>query len=42
MLGRELKIPLPSQTPKVVGQKSKFVLLENILDVDIADADVTL
>ena len=42
VLGRELKIPQPSQTPNVDGQKSKFVLLEDILDADIADADITL
>ena len=42
VLGRELKVPPPSLMPKVVGQKSKFVLEEDILDADIADADVTL
>ena len=43
VLGYELKTPLPPhQRTKAVGQKSKFVLEEDILDVDIADADVTL
>ena len=43
VLGYELKTPLPlQQKPKVVGQRSKFVLEEDILDVDIADSDVTL
>ena len=42
VLGRELKVSPPSLKPKVVGQRSKFVLEEDILDVDIADADVTL
>ena len=42
MLGRELKIPLPSQAPKVVGQKPKVVLSEDILDAYIANADITL
>ena len=42
VLGRELKTPLPSQKPKVVGQRSKFVLSEEIFDADIADADITL
>ena len=42
VLGRELKIPPPSLKPNVVGQRSKFVLEEDILDVDITDADVTL
>ena len=30
VLGRKLKIHLPSQKPKVVGQRSKFVLSEDI------------
>ena len=42
MLGRELKIPLPSQKPKVVGQRSKFVLSEDILDANIANANIVL
>ena len=42
MLGRKLKTPLQSQAPNVVGQKSKFVLLEGILDADITGANVTL
>ena len=42
VLGRKLKIPLQSQAPKVVGQKPKCVLSEDILDAYIADADITL
>jgi hypothetical protein len=43
VLGCELKSPLPlCQKTKAVGQKSKFVLEEDILNTDIADADVTL
>ena len=35
--------PLPKfKATKVVGQKSKFVLGEDILDSDIADTDITL
>ena len=45
VLGYELKTPLPlhkKKKVKAVGQKSKFVLQEDILDAGIADADVTL
>ena len=42
VLGLNLKIPLSSQTPKVVGRKSKSVLPEDVFDADIADADITL
>ena len=42
VLGRKLKIPLPSQRHKVVGQKSKFVLPEDLLDASITNADITL
>ena len=41
VLGRELKISLPSQNPKVVVQRSKFVLSEDTFDADIADAGTT-
>ena len=37
-----MRIPLPSQKPNGVGQRSKFVLSEDILDADIADAYITL
>ena len=42
VLGRELKIPPPSLKPEVVGQRSKCVLADDVLDIDITDADVTL
>ena len=42
MLGQKLNIPLPSQKPKVVGQRSRFVLSEEVLDANIVHADITL
>ena len=42
MLGYELKTPPPNpKMIKIVGQKSKFVMLDDIPDSDIVDADVT-
>ena len=44
VLGRELKAlpPLKSTTAKIFGQKTKFVLMDDILDTEIADTNVTL